>query len=82
MYITLRVTASVKRSRGFWSDNPTYTMTCADEVQEDNGLSQRDIVRYVDNRSVIIERPVDEHIMAYIRIPDGYKYSECGEVVL
>ena len=30
----------------------------------------------VDNRSVIIERPIDEHIRAYIRIPDGYKYSE------
>ena len=30
----------------------------------------------VDNRSGIIERPVDEHIRAYIRIPDGYKYRE------
>ena len=30
----------------------------------------------VGNRSVIIERPIDEHIRAYIRIPDGYKYSE------
>ena len=30
----------------------------------------------VNNRSEIIERPVDEHIRAYIRIPDGYKYSE------
>lgn len=29
----------------------------------------------VDNRSVMTERPVDEHIRAYIRIPDGYKYS-------
>ncbi len=29
----------------------------------------------IDNRSGIIERPVDEHIRAYIRIPDGYKYS-------
>ena len=30
----------------------------------------------VDNRSGIIERPIDEHIRAYIRIPDGYKYNE------
>ncbi|MBQ6091098.1 MAG: GNAT family N-acetyltransferase [Lachnospiraceae bacterium] len=29
----------------------------------------------IDNRSGIIERPVDEHIRAYIRIPDGYRYS-------
>ena len=29
----------------------------------------------VDNRSGIIERPIDEHIRAYIRIPDGYKYT-------
>ena len=29
-----------------------------------------------DNRSAIIERPIDEHIRAYFRIPDGYKYSE------
>ena len=28
----------------------------------------------VDNRSVVIERPIDEHIRAYIRIPDGYQY--------
>ena len=33
----------------------------------------------VDNRSVIIERPIDEHIRAYIRIPDGYRYSEYGD---
>ena len=26
------------------------------------------------NRSGIVERPVDEHIRAYIRIPDGYRY--------
>ena len=30
----------------------------------------------VDNGSVIIERPIDEHIRAHIRIPDGYKYNE------
>ena len=29
----------------------------------------------VNNRSVIIERPVDEHIRAFIRIPNGYKYG-------
>ena len=29
----------------------------------------------VDNRSGIIKRPIDEHIRAYIRIPDGYKYT-------
>ena len=28
----------------------------------------------IDNRSGIIERPIDEHIRAYIRIPDGYQY--------
>ena len=30
----------------------------------------------VNNSSVIIERPVDAHIRAYIRIPDGYRYRE------
>ena len=29
----------------------------------------------LDNRSGIIERPVDEHIRAYIRIPDGFQYG-------
>ena len=29
----------------------------------------------VNNRSAIIERPLDEHIRAYIRIPDGFKYQ-------
>lgn len=29
----------------------------------------------VNNRSGIIERPIDEHIRAYIRIPDGYQYG-------
>ena len=28
----------------------------------------------INNISGIIERPTDEHIRAYIRIPDGYKY--------
>ena len=28
----------------------------------------------INNISGIIERPVDEHIRAYIRIPDGYRY--------
>jgi hypothetical protein len=28
----------------------------------------------LNNVSGIIERPKDEHIRAYIRIPDGYKY--------
>lgn len=28
-----------------------------------------------DNISRIIRRPIDEHIRAYIRIPDGYIYS-------
>ncbi len=28
----------------------------------------------IDNRSGIIERPLDGHIRAYIRIPDGYRY--------
>ena len=30
----------------------------------------------VDNVSGIVERPIDEHIRAYIRIPDGYRYGE------
>ena len=30
----------------------------------------------VNNRSGIVERPVDEHIRAYIRIPDGYCYTD------
>ena len=29
----------------------------------------------VGNRSGIIERPVDGHIRAYIRLPDGYRYK-------
>ncbi|MBO4887197.1 MAG: CHAP domain-containing protein [Firmicutes bacterium] len=33
----------------------------------------------VNNRSVIIERPADAHIRAYIRIPDGYRYRETGQ---
>ena len=28
----------------------------------------------IKNVSGIIERPIDEHIRAYIRIPDGYRY--------
>lgn len=28
----------------------------------------------LDNRSGVIERPVDRHIRAYIRIPDGFQY--------
>ncbi|MBR0229982.1 MAG: GNAT family N-acetyltransferase [Erysipelotrichaceae bacterium] len=30
----------------------------------------------INNRSGIIERPADEHIRAYIRIPDGYRYED------
>ena len=30
----------------------------------------------VNNISGMIERPVDEHIRAYIRIPDGYRYRD------
>lgn len=30
----------------------------------------------VNNESGIVERPVDGHIRAYIRIPDGYRYRE------
>ena len=29
----------------------------------------------VNDKSVMIERPVDEHIRAFIRIPDGYRYE-------
>lgn len=28
----------------------------------------------INNRSGIIERPLDEHIRAYIRLPDGFQY--------
>lgn len=28
------------------------------------------------NLSGIVERPIDEHIRAYIRIPDGYQYND------
>lgn len=28
----------------------------------------------IDNKSGVIKRPIDEHIRAYIRIPDGYRY--------
>ncbi|MBO4290163.1 MAG: CHAP domain-containing protein [Lachnospiraceae bacterium] len=30
----------------------------------------------VNNRSGIVERPIDEHIRAFIRIPDGYRYTD------
>ena len=30
----------------------------------------------VNNTSGIVERPADEHIRAYIRIPNGYRYKE------
>ena len=30
----------------------------------------------VNNISGIVERPLDEHIRAFIRIPDGYRYKE------
>ena len=33
----------------------------------------------VNNRSGIIERPFDEHIRAYIRIPDKYQYKEARD---
>lgn len=29
----------------------------------------------VNNVSAIVERPLDEHIRGYIRIPDGYRYE-------
>ena len=31
-----------------------------------------------DNISQIVERPLGEHIRAYIRIPDGYRYDRTG----
>lgn len=30
----------------------------------------------INNESAILERPIDEHIRAYIRIPDGYRYED------
>ena len=32
----------------------------------------------VGNRSAIVERPIDGHIRAFIRIPDGYRYRTGG----
>lgn len=32
----------------------------------------------VNNVSAIVERPLDEHIRAFIRIPDGYRYKAEG----
>lgn len=32
----------------------------------------------VNNVSAIVERPLDEHIRAFIRLPDGYRYSVEG----
>ena len=32
----------------------------------------------VNNVSALMERPLDEHIRAYIRIPDGYRYETEG----
>ena len=32
----------------------------------------------VNNVSAIVERPLDDHIRAYIRIPDGYGYNAEG----
>ena len=32
----------------------------------------------VNNVSAIVERPPDEHIRAYIRLPDGYRYNAEG----
>ena len=32
----------------------------------------------INNKSGIIERPKDEHIRGYIRIPDGYRYERNG----
>ena len=29
----------------------------------------------VNNVSGLVERPLDEHIRAYIRLPDGYRYE-------
>ena len=47
-------------------------------VLEENG--DRIIVAegntFHDNISRVIERPLDDHIRAYIRIPDGFRYRE------
>jgi hypothetical protein len=34
----------------------------------------------VNNVSELVERPKDEHIRAYIRIPDGYKYQRIPDL--
>ena len=30
----------------------------------------------VNNVSCIVERPLDDHIRGFIRLPDGYRYDE------
>ena len=35
----------------------------------------------IRNVSGVIERPADEHIRAYIRLPDGYRYSPRGGTI-
>ena len=43
------------------------------EVSE-NAIIAAEGNTYHDNISGIVRRPLDEHIRAYIRIPDGYRY--------
>lgn len=41
---------------------------------EDGGILTAEGNALSDNRSRVLCRPIDEHIRAYIRIPDGYRY--------
>lgn len=47
-------------------------------VLEDRGHTLLVAEGNVNNVSAIIERPLDEHIRGYIRIPDGYRYNTEG----
>ncbi len=41
---------------------------------KDNAIIVAEGNTFNDNISRVIERPIDDHIRSYIRIPDGYRY--------
>ncbi|MBR6666394.1 MAG: CHAP domain-containing protein [Lachnospiraceae bacterium] len=43
---------------------------------KDNTIIVAEGNTFNDNISRVIERPIDDHIRSYIRIPDGYRYLE------
>lgn len=56
-----------------FENNPHDHMGILLEIREHTLLAAEG---NVNNVSGIIERPMDEHIRAFIRIPDGYQYGE------